>query len=486
MAQAIQSFLESTPLRVVIVGDTMLDRYVTGTVGRLSPEAVVPVLEKTETSHRLGGAAGVASILRGWGVSVDLIGVRGSDPDGDKLVQLLGQIGVDATHLHPVRNRCTTSKTRYGADACGRQQPLLRVDNEVSTPLKDVESELIVESCRNLIPQADLLLVSDYAKGVCTEAVLKSVLELASLYTVPVLVDPARGKEFGKYCGAQWLKPNRREAQLALTQPMASVAEAMSAASDILENQNAKVMITLDADGLVIHDGHGPLHVPGRRVETIDATGAGDAAFAALAVGVAAGASAAEVGEFVNSVASNEVMLQGVAPFPLTLLDRNGQENPKVVAAEIAAALAQQRRARGETIVFTNGCFDMLHIGHVQMLEEAAAFGDCLVVGVNSDASVRELKGTGRPVISETQRAQMLAALACVDRVVIFDAPNPSDLLHKIRPDVLVKGGTTQEVVGREFVESYGGSVKLTKEVNGISTTRLLAIAAKSERGEPC
>jgi len=467
----------------LVLGDLMLDRYTWGDAERVSPEAPVLVLRVETEEARLGGAASVAALLRGLEVEVDLAGVVGGDASGRVLRRLLREAAVDDAHVSGEDARRTTTKDRFLGRSTSRQpQQILRVDGEDRHPLAAESEQTLGDGVCARLPQCQALLISDYAKGVCTPTLLRRVLDAAQQRRIPVLADPGRGVDYERYRGVTLLKPNRSEAQQAAGRDIRSPAEAQQAGARLRAQLDCTaVVITLDRDGLVVCGREGGQWYPADAREVCDITGAGDMAAATLGVCLAVGAPLDAAARLANVAAGLQVERQGVA---LVTRDdlvrqvarlRTHVSSTKFVAGHEIATRVAAHRAQGRRIVFTNGCFDLLHAGHVSYLQAAAEFGDVLIVAVNSDAGVRRLKGPERPLVGQAERVAMLAALACVDHVLLFDEDTPHQLLRSIRPDVLVKGGTTAEVVGREVVEAYGGLVRVTPTVPGLSTSGIVA-----------
>jgi D-beta-D-heptose 7-phosphate kinase/D-beta-D-heptose 1-phosphate adenosyltransferase len=470
--------------RLLVIGELMLDRYVWGDVERVSPEAPVLVVQADSSEVRPGGAASVAYLVSHLGGHVTLAGAIGNDHDGQTLLRLLVDAHLDCQHVLSCADRPTTCKQRVMGRASGRlPQQIVRIDFEQRRPLSSDEEFQFIEQLAAAIPNHDAVLIADYGKGVCTASVLASVLETARRHRVPVLVDPARGAEYERYRGATVLKPNRTEASLAIGHRIETSVEAIIAGRQFCEKYEFEaVVVTLDADGMVLASensedaGHS---FPTTAREICDITGAGDMVLSVLGLGMAVGWPLIDVVPLANIAAGLEVQQLGVATISredlAAALRTPSPPTRKLIDAAELIQLGQHYRQSGKSIVFTNGCFDLLHVGHIHCLEEARCQGDVLFVAINSDSSVRRLKGDTRPVISEQDRARMLAALTCVDHVVIFDDATPHRLLRALQPDLLVKGGTTAEIVGREVVESYGGQVKRTAEIPGISTTSILS-----------
>jgi D-beta-D-heptose 7-phosphate kinase/D-beta-D-heptose 1-phosphate adenosyltransferase len=547
--------------RILVLGDLILDRYTFGNAERVSPEAPVIVLRVDAKEVRLGGAASVAMLLRALEADVALAGVVGDDPEGRTLLKLLDDEQIDRSMVLVDADRPTTVKERFvgrcaSRSAAGGQQ-MLRVDHETHKSIDTgFEERLALETATRLespwgrapecetdrvaeqrrfgkewIPPGlpsegdfawrdasflyshisyDAILISDYAKGVCTERLLQMVLAKAGERRVPVIIDPARIADFGRYRYATLLKPNRFEAELAAGRKIVTPDDALAAAEELRGKLKVEsVLITLDHDGMVCVAGslrepnvdadvvsRRAVHFPVAAREVYDITGAGDMVLAVLGLCLASNVPLAQAAQLANIAAGLEVQKLGVAPITRIELieaatyrshpsqssipDPASTSLTKLIDRPAAVQLANSYRAQGKSIVFTNGCFDLLHVGHVTMLEQAAALGEVLVVAINSDAGVRRLKGPERPVVREGDRARMLAALHCVDHVLIFDEPTPHKLLEAIRPNVLVKGGTTAEITGHEVVESYGGRVHHLDAVPGISTTTLISRTART------
>jgi D-beta-D-heptose 7-phosphate kinase/D-beta-D-heptose 1-phosphate adenosyltransferase len=477
--------------KVLVLGDLILDRYTWGNAERISQEAPVIVLQADRSETRPGGAANVANMLAALEATVSCCGVVGDDTAGQELRQLLVAAKIDCDGIVNDTDRPTSLKERFIGRAGSRHpNQILRVDREKCDPLSPALEARLAERLAAQVPRHDALVISDYGKGVCTPRLLKASIEAANRAGVPVLVDPSRTGALEHYRGATLIKPNRLEAELATGRKIVKAADAVAAGGELCQDLEARMaLITLDRDGMILvaRDGTGEAFPTNARA-VYDITGAGDMVIAMIGLCLAGGASPSDAVRLANIAAGLEVERTGVAAIYRDeirnelMLNRNAPVR-KIVTLEHAATLAAEYRRRGEKVVFTNGCFDLLHVGHVAYLCEAARLGDVLVVGVNSDASVRKLKGAGRPAITEADRAAMLAALACVQHVVIFDDDTPHALLHAIRPDVLVKGGTyaPSEIVGHEIVEGYGGTVCVTSVVEGISTTNILASLARGE-----
>ena len=470
---------------VWVVGDLMLDEYVQGAVERISPEAPVPVVRVRDTEHRLGGAANVARQVVTLGAQVTLAGIAGTDAAGDDLLRLCAGTGVGTGGVVRTRERRTTRKLRV----LGHSQQLLRLDWEDAQPCgTDATTAMLAQLAAG--PKPDAIILSDYAKGVLTPATIAAVLQHSR--GAPVVVDP-KTRDFGRYRGATTVTPNLRELELAAGGPLdpADTAAITRAAQSLIAAADLQAMVvTLSERGMLVVPREGEATaVPARALEVYDVTGAGDTAVAVLALALSAGAPMLQAAQLANVAAGISVGQVGAvavdAPSIRSALTA-GPAAKVLTRAELAARAASWRLA-GKRIVFTNGCYDLLHAGHLSLLHGAAALGDVLVLAINSDASVRRLnKGPERPLVPEADRAALLAALACVDAVTIFDEDTPLEALQAVKPQVLVKGADyrPEQVVGRDFVEANGGRVVLVPLLPQKSTTALverIKAAAKSQ-----
>jgi D-beta-D-heptose 7-phosphate kinase / D-beta-D-heptose 1-phosphate adenosyltransferase len=463
--------------RVLVVGDSALDAYVTGEVERISPEAPVPVLAVEREEFVLGGAANVAKCLVALGAKATLCTVVGADADGELFKSEAESLGIAKSGILVDRGRRTTRKTRIVA----RQQQVIRLDRETVAPLSPELERRLSAAVARAVKRADAVVLSDYSKGVLSQAVCRAVFAAAG--PRPVLVDPKDlpWKAFG---GATVLKPNLRAAERFAHAALPDEESAQRAAARIAEELDvAHVLVTRGAQGLVAASrDQAPFALPAHAKELVDETGAGDVVGATVALALAAGAELGEAAWLGNVAAGVKVGKFGAATVTgqeiLTVLGQvNVPSAGRVLDRDGAAELTARLRAEGRSVVFTNGCFDILHLGHVRYLESSRRLGDALVVGVNTDASVRRLKGPGRPLQSELDRAQILASLSCVDAVVLFDEDTPLALIRALRPDVLTKGAdykTKRAVVGWDLVRKWGGRVELVPLVEGRSTTGLV------------
>jgi D-beta-D-heptose 7-phosphate kinase/D-beta-D-heptose 1-phosphate adenosyltransferase len=470
--------------RLAIVGDLMLDQYVYGEVSRISPEAPVPVLQAQSERAAPGAAANVAANVAALGGRVLLVGAVGSDAAGVELCRLIA--GQERLQLEPVvaPQRPTTLKTRL---VCGQQQ-IVRVDRETTAPYTPAEQEALTEAALGALAEADVLVLSDYGKGVLCDRVLEAVLAGARAAGKPVVVDPKR-RRFEAYRGADYITPNRKELSDATGLPCETDEEAALAAQAAAAQCGAAILLTRSARGVsLFREGAAPVHIPARTREVFDVSGAGDTVVAAFALALAGGVEAAQAVMLANAAAGVVVGKRGTAvcsaaELAQALEGREGRCGPYAgqgaASLEQAQALCAEWREAGLRIGFANGCFDLLHPGHVALLTAAAQACDRLVVALNSDASVRRLKGASRPVQGQDARAAVVGAVKGVDAVVLFEEDTPLRLIQALAPDVLIKGADYREedVVGAEVVKARGGRVLLVELEPGHSTTALVARA---------
>lgn len=487
---AILALLEGgfASLRVLVLGDVMLDRYIQGDVDRISPEAPVPVLRHAQRFDRAGGAANVALNLAGLGCQTFLAGLWGDDPEAAQLATLLETARVDTLGMVS-SSLPTVSKTRI----IGRRQQLLRLDIEPAGPYPPEEIARLEQRAVELVDKVHAVILSDYAKGSLSPELCAAVIRAARARSLPILVDP-KSHDFSKYSGATTVCPNLSELSLATRVPLRSGpgqndAPLLAAGQALLtEHEIQFLTVTRSEKGIaVVYPATGAAapngieQHPARAREVFDVSGAGDTVIATLAASLAAGLPVSTSVELANRAAGIVVSKVGTVPVTaaelVTLLTP-----PSIAGAEKILTLDQARlrvaewRLSGETVVFTNGCFDLLHVGHITLLEDCRRFGSRLVLGLNADASITRLKGPSRPIVQQRERARVMAALAAVDAVVLFAEDTPLELITALRPDVLVKGGdyTIETVVGHELVQSTGGRVEIIPTVEGFSTTNLV------------
>ena len=462
--------------RVLVVGDLMLDRYVTGTVDRVSPEAPIPVMRVDDEDEMLGGAGNVARNIASLGGQATLVALIGDDLSGQRLAELLtGHDGIEFRSVVSGQTP-TTVKTRYLATG----QQLLRTDVEAKVPPPQDALSQIVAQARSALPTANVVVLSDYAKGVLTDEVIAELISAAAKSDVPVVVDP-KSTNLSRYKGAALLTPNRDELTRATGMAIADDEGAAHAADKAVANSGVgAVLVTRGAQGMtLVVDGQKPSHLRTRAREVFDVSGAGDTVVATVAAVLAAGHSLEAAAALANVSAGVVVGKIGTATVHTDEMAASLHAGvllsaeQKIMALGPALDQVAHWRRHERRVVFTNGCFDLIHPGHISLLEQARAAGDALVVGLNSDASVARLKGDDRPVQAASARASVLAGLSTVDLVIEFGEDTPVALIEAIKPDVLVKGAdyAEDEVVGGDLVTSYGGRVVLAKLAEGYSTS---------------
>lgn len=472
---------------LLVVGDVMLDKYIWGEVGRISPEAPVPVVRATHQSEQPGGAANVAMNLVRLGAQACVVGFTGSDENETLLAASLRTNGIDSV-LIPCEGFPTITKLRI----LGGRQQMLRLDSERVAPRAQADCDRLLKSALERLPACHAVVLSDYAKGVLTPEVCQQVIQAARKLNIPVLVDP-KSVDYSRYRGATTVCPNLGELSAAARLFAHNRNGAELDASDlnaVLDAAEAMVTsfdleflaATLSEKGIaLVRDGSRFL-LPAVARQVFDVSGAGDTVIAVMALCLASGLTPETGIELANLAAGIVVGKAGTVPVEKhELLAALAPQialhaEDKVVSRPELVSRVALWKANGERVVFTNGCFDLLHIGHITVLEQARRFGDRLIVAINSDASVSALKGPSRPIVGERERGRVLAALAAVDAVVVFDEPTPLDVIVAVRPDVIVKGGDygVETVVGAREVVSWGGQVKIVPLVEGFSTTRLI------------
>lgn len=497
MHEELYSLLDSLGRpRVCVVGDLMLDTYVWGQVSRVSPEGPIPVLHVDRTDHRPGGAGSVAAMLRALQAEVVCVGVVGEDPTAAELRRELEAIGADPCGLLPSHDRPTTRKTRYlgYVHSAGRgMQQIVRVDEEVTEPIPGEVAENVLERVREELKQADLLLVQDMAKGLFTPELLQDVIRAGRDAGRPVVVDPGRERDYSSYRGATCLLPNRQETENAMGLTLGDEESYRTAARRLVGELDLEAaVVTLDREGMFYATRDGDeRHVATNPRSVLDVTGAGDMVATMMALALSVGAGIRHAVELSNIAAGMEVSRQGAAPVSRAELiaELQAELSPaqtKIKSRQELDRILAERRQRGETVAFTNGVFDLLHLGHVELIRFASRQADILVVGVNSDESTRKGKGESRPIVPEEVRARTLASFPNVDYVVIFEEKSVLPLVKEVRPEVIVKGGDygKKGVVGWEFVESYGGQVMVSPRVEGLSTTEIIRRIGDNNQGQ--
>lgn len=465
-------------IKALVIGDLMLDEYLWGKTERISPEAPVQVVDVVREDLRLGGAGNVVHNLVALGCQVGVCSVIGGDENGAHLRHAFTGKGVDISGVFEDPMRTTSMKTRVIAS----HQQIVRIDRESKEAISAAFEEKVIDFLRTQGKDYHVLVVSDYLKGVLTERILTEICRLGKESGIPVVVDP-KGNDYGKYRGATILTPNRKEAETAASIAIRDDGALRQAAATLLTDLDLEaLLITRSEEGMSLFFKSGEeVHIPTQAREVYDVTGAGDTVLSVLSIGLAAGLGFAEAARIANVAAGIVVGKLGTSTAsPAEIVAEIGRghldSETKIKNLDVLVNIVEGEKARGKKIAFTNGCFDLLHVGHVKYLQKARSFGDLLVVGLNSDDSVRRLKGESRPLIGQEERAHILAALDCVDYVVIFDEDTPQRLIETVKPAVLIKGGdyTPDRVVGRELVESYGGRVELVEFVDGKSTTNII------------
>ncbi len=463
-------------LTILVIGDVMLDKYILTDVNRTSPEAPVAIAAVRGEDYVPGGAANVAANLKAMGAKVFLAGIVGKDSNTSVLRALLEERGIKTNLFITDAVRPTTLKTRILAQG----QQILRIDREEKKPICESVQKRLIGAIEHKSPKLDGVIISDYAKGVCTPEFIRSLLELMRRRNIPVLCDP-KGIDFSKYRGVEALTPNLKETQDASGIPITDDVSLLRAARKIRRITDAKaIVVTRGRDGVSLFAGKKPaVHIPAHARVVFVVTGAGDTFISHFALARFSGLSYSEAARFGNFASAIVVAKLGVAvvnPEELSAFIRGETFSTKLKSLDELRAIVRALKSSGKRVVFTNGCFDLIHIGHIKFLQAARTLGDCLIVGINTDASVRKVKGPGRPLISENERADLLAALHWVDYVVLFDETTPEPLLQALKPDILVKGKNLrpEEVVGYKLVKRYGGQIHRLRFFSNVSTSERL------------
>lgn len=460
---------------ILVIGDVMLDTYFTGNIKRISPEAPVPIFRKKDERSILGGAANVAANLVAAEQNVSIMAIIGNDETGEKLKRILEEQGIN-TELLFTSIRHTTEKIRILA---GNNQQVLRLDIEDTEPLSAAYYEILVKKLAEKIDTFDLILLSDYLKGLLTYDFTQTVIHKAKEYNIPVIIDVKDSKS-EKYAGATLLKPNLKELCNMMGMKAESDEEIIEASQRLKGLRNVEyVLTTCGGRGMVLVGDKEPYFIPSVGYDVYDVTGAGDTTIAYIGSCMANGMTMRESVDISNTAAGIQVSKVGTGPVYWSeirekLIDQTESFAHKIISGNAIETF--RREHKNQKIVFTNGCFDILHVGHIRYLQEAAKLGDILVIGLNSDASVKRLKGLERPINNVTERAELLGALGFVDYVAVFEEDTPLELIKKIHPDVLVKGSdyALNEIVGKKEVEEYGGKLVLIPLVEGKSTTGII------------
>jgi len=469
--------------KVLVAGDFMLDVYIYGGVEKISPEAPAPVLKISETEHRCGRAGSVAVNLAVLGAKAYCLGVIGDDQDGEILKAKLTKAGANIDGLFKAANRPTTSKQRLiDHTQHPHRRQLMRIDCESAEPLSEELNEWLLAAYKETLPDIDIVCLQDHNKRLLSDALCRQMIRLANEANKKVLVDPSPSSDYSKYTGATAITLNRKESSTAVGFEVTNTATAAKAADYLFQKLRLQaVIITLDKEGAYLKTQSKGLMIPTQPRSVYDATGSGEMNLATLAAALAAGCDYENAVQLSNIASGIEVEEFGTATVTTgkiagEISARNQDAGDKILPVDSLLHEIERHRRNKKTIVFTNGCFDVLHRGHLEYLRFCRRHGDVVILGLNSDKSVRMIKGPGRPINNQEDRAALLAAMEMVDYVTLFDEPSVLNLVKKVRPDVLIKGEdwAIKGVVGREFVESYGGKVVLAPLVENKSSSATL------------
>lgn len=470
---------KSDTKRILCLGDCMLDKFVYGQVERISPEAPIPVFQETNENIMLGGAANVAANIAAYGCSVEFVSVIGDDVEGNLFEKIIKSAPHINAHLLKEKNRPTTLKTRYITTG----HHLLRVDKETRTFISKEIEDKIIQLLPELIQKSDIILISDYMKGFLTASLSQMVIQIANQFSKIVLVDP-KGGDYTKYQGATILTPNRGELKQATAMPVTTDADIILAARSLIEKYNvSSVLATRSQEGMSLITQTNEHHIPTEAKQVYDVSGAGDTTVATLALALACEIPLVEACEIANVAAGIAVGKLGTAivyPEELSqqLLKKYNSHLPeKLINLEEAKIMVDRWRKTGKKIGFTNGCFDLIHPGHTTLIKKAKQLCDILIIGLNSDSSVKALKGETRPIQNEFARASVLSSLSHTDLIVIFNELTPINIIESLLPDVLIKGSdyTIDQVVGADIVIKNGGKVELVDLVASFSTSSIIS-----------
>ncbi len=464
--------------RVLVIGDLMIDEYVWGKVERISPEAPVQVVSVQKDSATLGGAGNVVNNLVVLGAQVAVAGVIGAGTNADELITMFDKLKVDTTGLIKDPARSTTRKTRI----IGGHQHVLRIDRETKDRISKSQQERLVKYLKESVEGFNLVLISDYGKGLLTNSLLQQIISVAKQNSKPVIVDP-KGLDFGKYAGATAITPNKKETSLAAGIEIVDDETLVAAGRRLLETSSVeKVLMTCGKDDMILFEhGQEPYRISAEARQVFDVSGAGDSVLAVFGLSVASGSTFRQGATLANIAGRIVVGKVGTATVTKQELQRAVDPSFRALAAKQLTVselvpIADRLRAEGKAIVLTNGCFDLLHVGHIKLLAASRKMGDVLVVAIDDDESVRTLKGKGRPIITAQERVRVISALDTVDYVTLFSTNELSNLIEAIRPDILTKGSnyTNEAVLGREVVERWGGRIVLVPMTEAISSSRVI------------
>lgn len=462
-------------LNVLVIGDFMIDKYIEGSVSRISPEAPVPVLEVKSKKSKLGGAGNVVNNISTLGANIKIVGCVGTDTDGTWLVQKMNERGIDTTYLKQEENAQTIVKTRL----VSKKQQFLRLDEEKIQDVSDEFCDFVVENLDGIFDGVDVLIVSDYGKGTIRKDLAQALIQYANEHNIISVVDP-KGKDYSKYCGATVCTPNMNELRVVTGENVETEAEILEAGTKLREVTCIKnLMVTRSEKGIsLIQEGNVKKDFPAIEKDVIDVTGAGDTVVSIVATCMGAGYKVEESCVIANIAASVVCSKFGASTVSLNELisDIISSGEFKAVNLQAAKYILFSLKDKGKQIVFTNGCFDLIHAGHISSFLQAKAKGDVLVVAVNSDASVKQIKGDKRPIISQENRMKMLCGLECVDYVILMEDTNPTRIIETLQPDIVVKGKDWEgkEMPERAIISSYGGRMEFIDLEAGLSTTNII------------
>jgi D-beta-D-heptose 7-phosphate kinase/D-beta-D-heptose 1-phosphate adenosyltransferase len=463
---------------LLVIGDLMIDEYVWGGVDRISPEAPVQVVSVKNQDYALGGSGNVVNNLMTLGARVSVLGVTGPGRDGRRLLDKLDALGADTLGIVQEPGRHTTIKTRIIAE----HQQVLRIDRETKKEISPQTFNSIIKTAERIIPDVDVILISDYAKGLISRSMITRLVQIAGKHNKTTIADP-KGLDFTKYAGVNLLTPNKKEAALASGMEITDAKTLAAAGQKLIENSGIeKLLITCGKDGMVFFaKDRKPFTMGTKAREVYDVSGAGDTVIAVLGLGIAGGlpfkkavflantAAGIVVGKVGTAAVSQDELLQALEPAAAETV-------AKPITLKALAELCRKLQKDRKRIVLTNGCFDLLHVGHIKLFAASKKLGDVLIVAIDDDDSVRRLKGSGRPVISAPERVRILSALDSVDYLVVFAANELDQVIESIRPDILTKGSNydSEQVGGRDILESYGGRVELIPVTEEISSTQII------------
>ena len=479
MSDSFDSILNNIEkLKILVIGDIIYDEFIWGDVERISPEAPVQVLEWRSDNDALGGAANVANNLASLGCSVYMVGAVGNDKKGERIKELLKEKGINYDGVIIDTGRPTTNKTRIIAHS----QQILRIDKENKNLLTEDIEKKICDYLKETIDDVDGIICSDYLKGVLTKNVLSFLVKEAKRRGKIVVADP-KGDDYSKYKEINVLTPNKSELEKASNIKITNNSNLERAARLISERyKNDAILVTRGREGMSLFEKEGRIfHIPTEARDVYDVTGAGDTAIGLFGLALFSGASRLEASRFANIGAGIVVGKVGTSIVKREEIEHFLKENTfltgrKILDLKELKYILSSEKTKRKKIVFTNGCFDILHMGHIKYLEKAKEYGDLLVLGLNDDDSVRKLKGSRRPLIAQDERANILAALHSVDYIILFSDLTPENLIRELRPDILVKGGDykVDEVVGKNIIEGYGGKVEIVPFIKGYSTSGIV------------